>query len=34
VEFFVHLRQDAPTDEAALGRGRQSIADAVEAGAG
>ena len=27
-------RQDAPTDEAALGRGRQSIAEAVEAGAG
>jgi len=32
VEFFVHLRQDASTDEAALVRGRQAIADAVEKG--
>jgi len=32
VEFFVHLRQDAPFDDAALVQGRQSIADAVEKG--
>jgi 23S rRNA (cytidine1920-2'-O)/16S rRNA (cytidine1409-2'-O)-methyltransferase len=30
VEFFVHLRQDAPTDDAAVGKTRQLIADAVE----
>jgi 23S rRNA (cytidine1920-2'-O)/16S rRNA (cytidine1409-2'-O)-methyltransferase len=33
VEFFVHLRQDAPTDDAAGQRARQLIADAVEKGA-
>jgi len=33
VEFFVHLRQDAPTDDAAGTDGRQLIADAVEMGA-
>jgi len=32
VEFFVHLRQDAPTDDAAVQRGRQAIVDAVEKG--
>lgn len=32
VEFFVHLRQDAPTDNAATERGLQAIADAVEKG--
>jgi 23S rRNA (cytidine1920-2'-O)/16S rRNA (cytidine1409-2'-O)-methyltransferase len=32
VEFFVHLRQDAPTDDAAAERGRQAIAEAVEKG--
>jgi len=32
VEFFVHLRQDAPTDDAAAMRGRQAIAEAVEKG--
>lgn len=32
VEFFVHLRQDAPTDDDAVERGRQAIADAVEKG--
>jgi 23S rRNA (cytidine1920-2'-O)/16S rRNA (cytidine1409-2'-O)-methyltransferase len=30
VEFFVHLRQDAPTDDAAVRNARQLIADAVE----
>jgi 23S rRNA (cytidine1920-2'-O)/16S rRNA (cytidine1409-2'-O)-methyltransferase len=30
VEFFVHLRQDAPTDDAALHTARQLIADAVD----
>jgi 23S rRNA (cytidine1920-2'-O)/16S rRNA (cytidine1409-2'-O)-methyltransferase len=33
VEFFVHLRQDAPTDDAAAGHARQLIADAVGQGA-
>ena len=32
VEFFVHLRQDAPTDDAAGQRGRQAIDDAVGKG--
>ena len=32
VEFFVHLRQDAPSDDAALVQGRQAIAAAVEKG--
>jgi 23S rRNA (cytidine1920-2'-O)/16S rRNA (cytidine1409-2'-O)-methyltransferase len=32
VEFFVHLRQDAPFDEAALTQGRQDIVEAVEKG--
>lgn len=32
VEFFVHLRQDAPSDEAALSLGRHVIAAAVEKG--
>lgn len=32
VEFFVHLRQDEPTDDDAAERGRQAIADAVEKG--
>ena len=30
VEFFVHLRQDAPTDDAAAHTARQLIADAVD----
>jgi len=34
VEFFVHLRQDAPTDESAGQHGRQDIAAAVDKGAG
>jgi 23S rRNA (cytidine1920-2'-O)/16S rRNA (cytidine1409-2'-O)-methyltransferase len=29
VEFFVHLRQDAPTDDAAVHTAQQLIADAV-----
>lgn len=33
VEFFVHLRQDAPTDEAAADRARLAIVEAVEKGA-
>ena len=33
VEFFVHLRQDAPTDESAVACGRQAIAAAVDKGA-
>ncbi len=32
VEFFVHLRQDAATDEDAMARGRQEIEAAVEGG--
>jgi 23S rRNA (cytidine1920-2'-O)/16S rRNA (cytidine1409-2'-O)-methyltransferase len=32
VEFFVHLRQDAPFDDASLLQGRQAIDDAVEKG--
>ncbi|HEY4991695.1 MAG TPA: TlyA family RNA methyltransferase [Nakamurella sp.] len=32
VEFFVHLRQDAPTDDTAAARGRRAIVDAVEKG--
>jgi 23S rRNA (cytidine1920-2'-O)/16S rRNA (cytidine1409-2'-O)-methyltransferase len=32
VEFFVHLRQDAPTDDGAMESGRQAIAEAVEKG--
>ncbi len=33
VEFFVHLRQDAPFDNDALRRGRQAIDEAVREGA-